>query len=146
MSFDVGLGQYYEAKSPIHSLDPRAKLFFVLIFMIATFVARNVVAFIPIVVFVILWLIVSRVPALTVLKGLKSLAFIVLFTAALNVFFTKGENLLFNPIEIIPNVWTLTAYREGLINAGILAGRIIVLLVGTTLFLSYTTTPIELTD
>lgn len=146
MSFDVGLGQYYEAKSPIHTLDPRVKLFFVVIFMIATFVARNVVAFIPLVAFVLLCVIMSRVPIIVILKGLKSLTFIILFTAALNVFFSKGETLLFEPIEIIPNFWTLTAYREGLINAGILAGRIIILLVGTTLFFSYTTTPIELTD
>ncbi|MBQ8840591.1 MAG: energy-coupling factor transporter transmembrane protein EcfT [Clostridia bacterium] len=148
MSFDVGLGQYYEGKSIIHKLDPRAKLFFVIMLMVSIFVARNVASFALLVAIVLLCVIISRVPLIVILKGLKPITVIVIFTAILNFFFTSGENLqpMFEPIVVIPNYWTITAYYEGLYNAGLLAVRIITLLIGTTLFFSYTTTPIELTD
>lgn len=145
MNFDVGFGQYYEAKSPIHKLDPRTKLFFVIIYIVAIFLARDVYAFIPLTALILFSVIISRVPLSVILKGLKPLIFIILFTAILNVFWTNGEHIIFQK-EIIANFWTLTLYREGLINAGILALRITLLLIATTLFFSYTTTPIALTD
>ncbi len=145
MAMDVSLGQYYEGKSFIHKLDPRTKLFFVLIFLIATFVASDVYAFALLVGVVSLAIIISRVPLRVVFKGLKPLTFIIIFTAILNIFWAKGETLLVNQ-ELIPNFLTITIYKEGLINAGIFALRIIVLLIGTSLFFSYTTTPMELTD
>jgi len=139
MSFDVTLGQYYEANSPIHRLDPRTKLLFVVVFLVTTFLAKSVYAFALLVALVLFFVILSRVPLRVVLKGLKPLIIIIAFTAILNIFWTKGETLLweYGVIEI---------YLEGLINAGILIIRIVTLLVGTTLFFSYATTPIELTD
>ena len=145
MGFDVSLGQYYEANSFVHKLDPRTKLLFVVLFLIATFVAKNIYAFVLLVSLITLFVIISRVPFRIIFKGLKPLVVIILFTAILNIFFTKGENYLWGTV-IIPNFWRVDIYREGLINAGILAVRIITLLVGTSLFFSYTTTPIELTD
>ena len=145
MGFDVSLGQYYEANSFVHKLDPRTKLLFVVLFLVATFVAKNIYAFVLLVSLITLFVIISRVPFRIIFKGLKPLVVIILFTAILNIFFTKGENYLLGTV-IIPNVWRVDIYREGLINAGILAVRIITLLVGTSLFFSYTTTPIELTD
>ncbi len=145
MGFDVSLGQYYEANSFVHKLDPRTKLLFVIIFLVATFVAKNIYAFVLLVALITFFVIVSRVPFRVIFKGLKPLVVIILFTAILNIFFTKGENYLWGAV-IIPNVWQIDIYLEGLINAGILAVRIITLLVGTSLFFSYTTTPIELTD
>lgn len=145
MNFDVGFGQYYEGKSLIHKLDPRAKLFFVIIYIVAIFLARDVYGFIPLGAIVILSVIISRVPIRVILKGLKPLIFIVLFTAILNVFWTNGTHMIFQK-ELIPNFWTITLYREGFINAGILALRITLLLIATTLYFSYTTTPIALTD
>lgn len=145
MGFDVSLGQYYEANSFVHKLDPRTKLLFVVLFLVATFVAKNIYAFVLLVSLITLFVIISRVPFRIIFKGLKPLVVIILFTAILNIFFTKGENYLWGTV-IIPNVWRVDIYREGLINAGILAVRIITLLVGTSLFFSYTTTPIELTD
>ena len=102
-------------------------------------------AFIPLTALILFSVIISRVPLSVILKGLKPLIFIILFTAILNVFWTNGEHIIFQK-EIIANFWTLTLYREGLINAGILALRITLLLIATTLFFSYTTTPIALTD
>ena len=146
MGFDVSLGQYYEAKSLIHKLDPRTKLLFVLTFMISTFVAKDIYAFLFFLGVVLLSIIVSRVPLRIIFKGLRGLAIIILFTAVLNIFWTKGEGDPLVSWRLIPNVFTVNIYKAGLINAGILALRIVMLLIGTTLFLSYTTTPIELTD
>ena len=145
MGFDVSLGQYYEANSFVHKLDPRTKLLFVVLFLVATFVAKNIYAFAMLVAMISLFVIVSRVPFRVIFKGLKPSVMIVIFTAILNIFFTKGDNYLWGA-QIIPNVWRVDIYWEGLINAGILAVRIITLLIGTSLFFSYTTTPIELTD
>ncbi len=140
MSFDVSLGQYYEGKSLIHKLDPRTKLFFVIVFMVSTFVAKSIYSFAFLFVIVLLSIIISCVPLRIILKGLKPLIVIVLFTAILNIFWTKGES---DPLF----AWKfIKIYKEGLINAGLLALRIVMLLAETTLFLSYTTTPIELTD
>ena len=145
MAFDVSLGQYYEGDSLIHKLDPRTKLFYVIMFMVATFVAKSVYAFAFLFLIVIVSIIISRVPIRTILKGLKPLIVIVLFTAILNIFWTKGESLIW-AFDIIPNRFSVSIYKEGLIKAALLALRIVMLLAETTLFLSYTTTPIELTD
>ncbi len=147
MGFDVSLGQYYEANSLIHKLDPRAKLFFVIVFLVATFLAKNIFAFALLVALTLLLVFISKVPIRVILKGLKPLVIIIIFTAILNIFFTKGEetDLLWSA-EIIPDFWRVSIYKKGLINAGILIVRIVTLLIGTSLFFSYTTTPIELTD
>ncbi len=139
MGFDVTLGQYYEAKSPIHKLDPRTKLFFVVVFLVTTFLAKNIFSFVLLVSLTIFFVILSRVPLRVIFKGLKPLVIIIIFTAILNIFWTKGEKLLWS-------YGIINIYTEGLINAGILIVRIVTLLIGTTLFFSYTTTPIELTD
>lgn len=140
MAFDVSLGQYYEGKSLIHKLDPRTKLIYVIMFMVSIFVAKSIYAFALLSVVVLLTVLFSRVPIRTILNGLKPLIVIVVFTAILNIFWTKAES---DPLW----QWKfITIYKEGLINAGLLALRIVLLLVETTLFLSYTTTPIELTD
>jgi energy-coupling factor transport system permease protein len=143
---NIAFGQYYEGNSIIHRLDPRAKLIFVLLFIVSIFVAKDVYAFAFLFAFIVTCIIVSRVPLRVVLKGLKPLTVIILFTAILNMFWTTDTREPLFSVVIIPNFWTMTLYRKGLINAAILAFRIIVLLIGTTLFFSYTTTPMELTD
>lgn len=145
MALDITLGQYYGTGSVIHKLDPRAKLLFVLFFIVSIFVAKDIYAFGLLAIVVILSLIVSKVPIRLVLKGLKPLVFIIIFTSVLNIFLSRGEELLFTK-EIIPGFWTVNIYKEGLINAGLLAMRIIILLMGTSVYFSYATTPIELTD
>lgn len=147
MSFDVSLGQYYEGKSFVHKMDPRAKLFFVIAFLVAIFMAKNIFSFVLLVGLTLFFVIASRVPLRTILKGLKPLIVIIIFTAVLNIFFTKGaeENRLVGTV-VIPNFWRIDIFWEGIINAGILVVRIVTLLIGTSLFFSYTTTPIELTD
>lgn len=139
MSFDVSLGQYYEAKSLIHKLDPRTKLLFVIMFMVASFVAKSIYSFAFLFLITIASIIISRVPLRIILRGLRVLIAVVIFTAILNIFWTSEGTLLWE-------WWIFKIYDRGLINAGVLALRIVMLLTITTLYLSYTTTPIELTD
>ena len=145
MNSDITLGQYYEASSPIHRLDPRVKLLFVIAFLVASFLAKSVWSFVLLVAFIVVFVIISKVPLGTILKGLKPIIFIIIFTAVLNIFFTKGQTPLVQQV-IIEGVWRVDIYLEGIINAGLLVVRVVTLLIGTTLFFSYTTTPIELTD
>lgn len=139
MSFDVSLGQYYEGKSLIHKLDPRTKLLFVIMFMIASFVAKSIYSFAFLFLITVVSIMISRVPLRIIIKGLRVLIVVVLFTAILNIFWTSEGTLLWE-------WWIFKIYDKGLINAGVLALRIVMLLTVTTLYLSYTTTPIELTD
>lgn len=145
MGFDVTLGQYYETNSVIHKADPRAKLFFMLFFLIATFVAKNVYAFLFLTVVALISILISKVPFVVVAKGLKPITIIVAFTALLNIFWGRGENLLVT-FTVIPNFWTVNIYKEGIINALLMTQRIITLLAATSLYFSYATTPIALTD
>ena len=145
MAFDVTLGQYYGTGSVIHRLDPRSKLLFVIFFIVSIFVAKDIYAFVFLASVVVASILASRVPIRLVLKGLKPLIFIIIFTAILNIFWSRGENILYTK-EIISNVWTFTIYEESLINAALLAIRIVILLMGTSVYFSYATTPIELTD
>ena len=142
---EASFGVYYEKDSLIHKLDPRTKLLFMIVFIVCTFVAKDIYAYILLVAVTLVSIAVSKVPFIMVLKGLKPIFVIVIFTTVLNIFWTKGDNLLVS-FTVIPNFWTAEIYREGLIKAGVLALRIITLMACTSLYFSYTTTPIELTD
>lgn len=142
---EASFGVYYEKDSVIHKLDPRAKLLFMLVFLVSTFVAKDIYAYITLIFITLVSIALSRVPFLMVLKGLKPIFIIVIFTTVLNILWTKGENLLV-AFTVIPNFWNVEIYSEGLIKAGVLAVRIITLMACTSLYFSYTTTPIELTD
>lgn len=146
MSFDVTIGQYYETNSVIHRLDPRTKLFFVVMYIVSIFVAKEIYAFAFLTAILLATILISRIPLRIIFKGLKPLTVIILFTAVLNMFLTTAESEPLFSLTVIPNRWTLTLYKEGLINAGILALRIMILLLETSIFFSYATTPIELTD
>ena len=145
MAFDVTLGQYYGTNSVIHKMDPRTKLLFVLFFIVSIFVAKDIYSFALLFGIAIFSVIVSKVPIRAVLKGLKPLIFIIIFTSLLNMFLTRGDELIFSKV-IIKNFWTINLYKEGLINAALLTVRIVTLLIGTSVYFSYATTPIELTD
>lgn len=136
---EASFGVYYEKNSLIHKLDPRTKLLFMIAFIVCIFVAEDIYAYLMLIGITVLSVIVSRVPPLMVLKGLKPIFFIVILTTILNLFLTDGVTPLWS-------WWIITIYKECLINAGILALRIIVLMACTSLYFSYTTTPIELTD
>ena len=135
---DITLGQYFPGKSIIHRLDPRTKLILLVVYIVALFMAVSWVSYAILAVFLVSCIAVSGVPAKSFVKGMKPLLFILAFTAILNIFFTTGETVLVS-------FWTITIYLEGIIRAVLMLLRIVMLIAGTFL-LTYTTSPIALTD
>ncbi|MBO5898353.1 MAG: energy-coupling factor transporter transmembrane protein EcfT [Clostridia bacterium] len=135
----IALGQYYPSGSVLHRLDPRMKVIIAVLYIVTTFLAKNVTAFALLLVSMLLLIAVSRIPLRIVLSGIKPVLMIMLFTMVINLFFVGGERLLFE--------WKfIRIYVEGLYQAAFMAIRIVVLIVGTSMLLTYTTTPIMLTD
>lgn len=135
---DVAFGQYYPTNSPIHRLDPRAKLIFSLLFMIFIFFARSYTAFFAIFCFLALTTIISKIPIKAVLKSVKVILVLLIFTSLLNLFMYKDGNLL-------AHWWIFKITDKGIDFTLKLALRLTFLVVGTSL-LSLTTTPMALTD
>lgn len=136
----IAFGQYYPTESVIHRLDPRAKIIMTILYIVCTFLCKNLLSFVLLVLSAILLAIISRIPLRLILRALRPILMIIAFTAVLNIFFTKGEQLL------TPASWWLRIYAEGLWNALFMILRITTLILGTSIFLTYTTTPIALTD
>ena len=90
---DITLGQYYNKKSLIHELDPRVKLVATFVFLISLFVSTNVYAYILATIFLILAVILCKVPFLFIIKGLKSLLLLLLISILFNIFLTPGETI-----------------------------------------------------
>ena len=146
---DVTLGQYFPGNSLIHKMDPRAKIIASVIYIVAIFCANDILAFTALAASALLLILISRIPVMTVLRGLKAIMFVLLFTAVINVFLTTSateEPLFQGNIPIFSWVWQPTVYRIGLLRALFMAVRVIVLIIGTSIFLTYTTSPITLTD
>ena len=132
-------GQYYPADSLLHRLDPRAKLIMALLLVVTSFLCKHVFAFAALLAAAILLVLLSRIPLRLVLKSIRPVLFIMLFTSVVNIFLTGGETLLVS--------WRfIHIYREGLYKAAFMTVRILVLIVGMSMFMTYTTTPIMLTD
>lgn len=138
MSRDVSFGQYYPAESFVHKLDPRTKLLMVIAYIVGVFLVKDLWGFIPVGVFLLAAILVSRVPLKSVLKSLKAVLLIVILTAILNVLFYKEGQVLWS-------WWRISITVEGLLTALRLALRLVLLVLGTTL-LTLTTTPMNLTD
>ena len=136
---NIALGQYYPTGSVIHRADPRMKLILAVLFIVCTFLCKNVLCFAAIALSAILLILISRIPLRTVFRAIRPIIFIMIFTATINLFFTKGETLLFS-------WWRLQIYVEGIYSAVFMVVRIVTLILGTSIFLTYTTTPIALTD
>lgn len=137
---NISLGQYYPAESPIHRMDPRMKVVLAVLYIVcATFLGHNVLSFALLLGSSFLLIIMGRIPLKTVLRGIIPVLFIMAFAAIFQVFGKSGEMLLFE--------WRfIHIYGEGLYAALFMIIRIFALIVGTSMFLTYTTTPIELTD
>ncbi|WP_251617305.1 energy-coupling factor transporter transmembrane component T family protein [Pumilibacter muris] len=137
---DVSFGQYYPVESPIHRLDPRIKLLAVVLYIVGIFFIRKFAGFALLAVFLLIVVLISRVPPLKVLKSVRAVLFLVLFTVIMSVLFyaTKTEEPLWQ--------WHfIKIYKQGLINAARMGLRLVFLVLGPSL-LTLTTTPVELTD
>ena len=135
---DITLGQYFPGHSLVHRLDPRTKILAVVIYIVALFLAKSFVTYAIMFALLALSVKVSTVPVKSLVRGMKPVVFILIFTAVLNLFYTPGEHVLFQ-------VWILTVTLEGVQNAFFMVIRILMLIAGTFL-LTYTTSPILLTD
>lgn len=135
----ITLGQYFPGNSLLHRLDPRFKIVLAILYITASFLCKNIWSFVALALSAVVLVLVSRIPVSIVLRGLRPILFIMLFTVVLNVFLTRGETLL---VEF----WIIRIYLEGVLTAVSMVLRITVIIVGTGMFLTYTTTPIALTD
>ena len=135
---DVTLGQFFPGKSLIHRLDPRTKLIILVGYIVALFLAVSWLSYGVVFVFLSICIAISKIPLKSFFKGMKPLIFILIFTGVLNIFFTQGETVLVH-------FWKITITLEGLIRAFFMIFRILLLIMGTFL-LTYTTSPIALTD
>lgn len=134
---DITIGQYYPENSIIHKLDPRVKLFGTMVLVILLFNVHNIVGYGLFTVIMALIIKATKVPFKKMLKGVKGILFILIFSALLNVFLVKGE--------IIAQFWTLTITKEGLIQGGYMAIRLAYLVICTSI-MTLTTTPNDLSD
>lgn len=135
---DVTFGQYYPVKSFVHKLDPRVKLLFLIAYIVMIFVADSFYGLALCALILAVAIIAARVPIGSVLRSIKGIIIILLFTSVLNVFFHGGETLLWQ--------WrAISIYLEGVIFAVFLTLRLFFLVMGSAL-LTLTTTPVSLTD
>ena len=135
---DITLGQYFPADTVVHRLDPRTKLLAVILYIVALFNARGAVTYGVMIAVLAASVAVSRVPFKSLTRGLKPVYIIVAFTAVMNLFFTAGTP--------VADVWLLRHVTvEGIISAVQMILRIVLLIMGTFL-MTYTTSPIALTD
>ena len=145
---DITLGQYFPGNSVLHRLDPRAKILLSIVYIVTIFLAKNVFAFAALALSAILLILFSKIPVGTILRGLKPIFFILIFTAIINVFLTVGEGetpLLYWQVPV-PWNWHITIYPSGVLRAVFTALRVVVLIIATSVLLTYTTSPITLTD
>ena len=135
---DITLGQYFPGDTVIHKLDPRTKLILVIVFIVALFLAVDWISYAFMFLVTAACIKVSTIRLKSILKGLKPLIFIICFTGILNLFYTKGGTVLLD-------WWIFTITTEGIKRAFLMVVRIMLLITGTFL-LTYTTSPIALTD
>ena len=136
---DITLGQYFPGNSVIHHLDPRTKLIMLVVYIVALFLATSWVSYALMAAFLLIVIKISTIPPKSIVKGMKPLVLILVFTGVLNIFFTAGEG------EPLVDFWVITIYTEGIVRAFFMVIRILMLIAGTFL-LTYTTSPISLTD
>ena len=140
MISDITLGQFFPGFSPLHKLDPRTKIILAILFITAVFLVNNPLAFLFIILLTVFMVAVSRISFTVVLRGIKPIIFILIFTSLINLFMTVGDD------EPLLKFWFFKIYKEGIIRAVFMSLRVIVLIVGTSMLLTYTTSPISLTD
>ena len=135
---DITLGQYFPGTSIIHRLDPRTKLIMLVVYIVALFMATGWLAYAFLFGVLAYVIKVSTIPVKSIVKGMKPLVMILVFTGLLNLFFTKEGALLVN-------IGFIKIYSGGLSRALMMVIRIL-MLITCTFLLTYTTSPIALTD
>lgn len=134
---DITIGQYYQTKSVIHELDPRVKLMGTLVFIISLFLGKSVWMYLAVTAFLAVIIKLSNVPLKFIVKGLKAVLILIIFSAAFNLFLTDGE--------VVVRLWKLKITKEGIYQAVFMVIRLMYLIMGSSL-MTLTTTPNNLTD
>ena len=135
---DITLGQYFPGNTVAHKLDPRTKILLVVLYIVALFTAKGLLGYAIMAACLAVCVRISKVGIRQLVRGLRPVLFIIIFTGILNLFFTPGDTYLFH--------WGfLHVSQEGLRNAVFMVLRIMLLIMGTFL-MTYTTSPISLTD
>lgn len=134
---DITLGQYYSTDSFLHRLDPRVKIRFTILYIIVSLFDRNLPFFMLLSAICVAEVMLSNVPVRHILKGMRGITIFILVCSTLNIFTTRGDALV--------TIGVLHITREGLIKAGFVFWRMLMLIIVASL-LTYTTTPTELTD
>ena len=135
---DITLGQYFPGNSVIHRLDPRTKLIALIFYIVALFSAGSWLSYGVVFAFLVICIILSKIPPKAIIRGMKPLVLVLVFTGILNLLFTGGE-------RVLVSFWRITITLEGVVRAFFMVIRILMLISGTFL-LTYTTSPISLTD
>ena len=135
---DITLGQYFPGNSVIHRLDPRTKLIVLVVYMVALFVASGWVSYGVLLLFLLTVIKISAIPGKSIVRGMKPLVMILVFTGVLNLFFNKDG-------RVLVDFWGITITTGGAERAAFMLVRIL-MLVTATFLLTYTTSPISLTD
>lgn len=134
---DITLGQYFPGNTPIHRMDPRAKLLFTIFYIVALFLAKRLPAYLVLIAILVICVAVSKIKPAALFRGMKPVLFLVIITGLLNLFYTSGDP-----------IWQwgiLKITVEGIWAAIYMILRIGMLIICTFL-LTYTTSPIMLTD
>lgn len=134
---DITLGQYYQTDSCIHRLDPRVKLVATIVYIISLFMYEGIVGYVCAALFLTIVIKLSHVPFKFMVKGMKAVLFLLIFTAIFNMLLTPGEPLI--------AIWKISITKEGLRLAIYMAVRLIFLVLGSSV-MTLTTTPNQLTD
>lgn len=137
---DITLGQFFPGSSPLHRADPRMKIILSLLYIVFVFTAKATLSYILAIVFTVFLIAISGIRPSVILKALKPLVFIMLFTAFFNIFWTRGEG------EPLFAYGIIKVYKEGIAFAVLMILRIACILTGSCVLLTYTTSPIALTD
>lgn len=136
---EITLGQYYPVSSPVHRMDARIKLVILILYIVTIFFVDKFVAFLPFLLFLAFAIAFSKVPLSKVLKSLKVIIFLVIFTFIMTILFYNGGG------ELWWSFWKIQIYKEAVVRSLFMCLRLIFLVLGPTM-LTYTTTPVELTD
>ncbi|MFZ2537278.1 MAG: energy-coupling factor transporter transmembrane component T [Oscillospiraceae bacterium] len=134
---DISIGQYFPGKSAIHKMDPRVKIILTFSYIIMLFLVKNALGFLIAIAFLLLVIFIAKIPVRAIFKSVKPILPLIIFTSVLNMFFITGTPIF--------HWWIFTITSEGLSIAIIMSIRIVCLIIGSSL-LTYTTSPIALTD
>ena len=140
MISDITLGQFFPGFSPLHKLDPRTKIILAILYIVAVFIVNSPAGLAFILLLTVFLIAISRISFKVVLRGIKPIIFILIFTSLINILMTKGAG------KPLLEFWIIKIYKEGIIKGIFMSLRVVVLIIGTSMLLTYTTSPISLTD